>query len=131
MTRVGHLSDLSAIAGRHLQSRLDSDAELNPEEEFLRANKRREGVVTLPSGLQYKVLKNTILQHKVKILIMLTIIFRKGCYNVGTFARLTAAEQIRFHATVLSVMLRVQPRYHYGMWLTDLEILDLLEMPWA
>lgn len=51
------LNDLSAIAGRHLRSRLDSDAELNPEEEFLRTNSRREDVVTLPSGLQYSIIK--------------------------------------------------------------------------
>jgi FKBP-type peptidyl-prolyl cis-trans isomerase len=42
---------------RQLQQRLDSGEPLPPEEEFLRTNRAKAKVVTLPSGLQYTVLR--------------------------------------------------------------------------
>ena len=53
------LTDLQAEARKKQEAKMQLTGEANKKEgeAFLAANKTQEGVVTLPSGLQYKILK--------------------------------------------------------------------------
>ena len=53
------LTALQADVNKRQQEKMQVDGEANKKEgeAFLAANKAKEGVVTLPSGLQYKILK--------------------------------------------------------------------------
>jgi FKBP-type peptidyl-prolyl cis-trans isomerase len=52
------LTQLSLVARKNMEEKMKLAGEANKKEgaEFLNANKTKEGVVTLPSGLEYKIL---------------------------------------------------------------------------
>ena len=52
---AGFQKDLAAKQAQHMKEMSDKNQKAG--EDFLAENKKKEGVVTLPSGLQYKVLK--------------------------------------------------------------------------